>query len=177
MSLIVRWWPLPFWFQGAFLCICSWGCLFAFKNEKYVVFYLLARQGPASSIILLAWSFYYYHPPAVQGDLGSVSGLGRFPGGGHGNPLQCSCLENPHGQRSLVGYSPWGSQRDGHDWVTKPSTALLYRVSVPGEKLFSLGPIYLLPLHHLSLASVLMKDLKGSFSILCLTRICFLIWE
>ena len=25
-----------------------------------------------------------------------------------GNPLQYSCLENPHGQRSLVGYSPWG---------------------------------------------------------------------
>ena len=29
------------------------------------------------------------------GDLGSVSGLGRSPGGGHGNPLQYSCLENP----------------------------------------------------------------------------------
>ena len=28
------------------------------------------------------------------GDLGSISGLGRFPGGGHGNPLQYSCLEN-----------------------------------------------------------------------------------
>ena len=28
-------------------------------------------------------------------DLGSVSGLGRSPGGGHGNPLQYSCLENP----------------------------------------------------------------------------------
>ena len=27
--------------------------------------------------------------------------------GGYGNPLQYSCLENPHGQRSLVGYSPW----------------------------------------------------------------------
>ena len=33
-----------------------------------------------------------------------------LPGGGHGNPLQCSCLENPHGQRSLVGYSPRGRQ-------------------------------------------------------------------
>ena len=43
-----------------------------------------------------------------EGDLGSVPGLGRSPGGGHGNPLQYSCLENPHGQRSLVGYSPWG---------------------------------------------------------------------
>ena len=40
------------------------------------------------------------------GDLGSISGLGRSPGGGHGNPLQYSCLEDPHGRRSLVGYSP-----------------------------------------------------------------------
>ena len=42
------------------------------------------------------------------GDLGSIPGLGRSPGGGHGNPPQYSCLENLHGQRSLVGYSPWG---------------------------------------------------------------------
>ena len=28
-------------------------------------------------------------------DVGSISGLGRSPGGGHGNPLQYSCLENP----------------------------------------------------------------------------------
>ena len=41
------------------------------------------------------------------GDLGSIPGLGRSPGGGHGNPLQYSCLESPHGQRSLAGYSPW----------------------------------------------------------------------
>ena len=30
-------------------------------------------------------------------DVGSIPGLGRSPEGGHGNPLQCSCLENPHG--------------------------------------------------------------------------------
>jgi len=29
------------------------------------------------------------------GDMGSIPGLGRLPGGGHGNPLQYSCLENP----------------------------------------------------------------------------------
>ena len=29
------------------------------------------------------------------GDLGSIPGLGRFPGGGHGNPLQYSCQEDP----------------------------------------------------------------------------------
>ena len=40
------------------------------------------------------------------GGLGSIPGLGRSLGGGHGNPLQYSCLESPHGQRSLAGYSP-----------------------------------------------------------------------
>ena len=40
--------------------------------------------------------------------LGLIPGLGRFPGGGHSNPLQCACLENPHGQRSLVGCSLQG---------------------------------------------------------------------
>ena len=43
------------------------------------------------------------------GDLGLIPGLGRSPGGGHGNPLQYSCLENPHGQRSL------GFQTARHD--------------------------------------------------------------
>ena len=42
------------------------------------------------------------------GKLGLIPVLGRSPGGGNGNPLQYSCLENPHGHRSLVGYSPWG---------------------------------------------------------------------
>ena len=36
-----------------------------------------------------------------------ICGLGRSPEGGHDNPLQYSCL-NPYGQRSLVGYTPWG---------------------------------------------------------------------
>ena len=38
-------------------------------------------------------------------DVGSVPGLGRFPAEGNGNPLQYSCLEKSHGQRSLVGYN------------------------------------------------------------------------
>ena len=45
------------------------------------------------------------------GDPGSVPGSVRFPGEGHGNPLQYYCLKNPHGQRGLVGYSPQGFQR------------------------------------------------------------------
>ena len=45
-------------------------------------------------------------PACNEGDLGSIPGLGRSPGGEHGNPFQYSCLEKPRGQRSLVGYSP-----------------------------------------------------------------------
>ena len=39
------------------------------------------------------------------GDQGLIPGSGRSPGEGNGNSLQYSYLENPHGQRSLVGYS------------------------------------------------------------------------
>ena len=54
------------------------------------------------------------------GELGWIPGLGRSPGRGNGNPLQHSYLGNPHGQRSLVGYSPLGhkesdkSEQMGH---------------------------------------------------------------
>ena len=41
------------------------------------------------------------------GDVGLIPGSGRSSGEGNGNPLQYSCLENS-GQRSLMGYSPWG---------------------------------------------------------------------
>ena len=48
------------------------------------------------------------NPPASAEDVGSTSVLGRVPGEENGYPLQYSCLEISHGQRSLVGYSPWG---------------------------------------------------------------------
>ena len=46
------------------------------------------------------------------GDLGLIPRLGRSPGGGHGSQLQYFCLKNPHGQRSLAEYSPWGHRDD-----------------------------------------------------------------
>ena len=51
--------------------------------------------------------------PVNAGDLrgvGLIPGSGRYPGGGHDNPLQYSSLENPHGQRSLAGYDPYGGK-------------------------------------------------------------------
>ena len=55
------------------------------------------------------------------GDLSSIPGLDRSPGGGHGNPLQHSCLENSLGQKSLAGYSPWGPKEA--ETAEQPSTA------------------------------------------------------
>ena len=60
----------------------------------------------ASQVVLVV-----KNPPANEGDITdaeSTPGSERSPEGGHDNPLQYSCLENPHGQRSLVGYSPYG---------------------------------------------------------------------
>ena len=47
-----------------------------------------------------------------------IPNLGRSSGGGYGNPLQYSSLENPHGQRSLVGDSSWGPKELGTAEVT-----------------------------------------------------------
>ena len=58
-----------------------------------------------------------------MGDLGLVPGMGRFPGGGHGNPLQYSCLEIPSWIEEAGRLQSVGFQRVGHDWVTKHSTA------------------------------------------------------
>ena len=61
------------------------------------------------------------------GDLGSVPGLGRFPGKGNSNPLQYSCLENPMDGGAWFRLLSMGSQRVGHDWATSlfrsPSSA------------------------------------------------------
>ena len=56
--------------------------------------------------------------PADAGDTGdasSIPGSGRFPGGGHGNPLQYSCLENPMDRGDWGGLQSIGSPSVGHD--------------------------------------------------------------
>ena len=58
-----------------------------------------------------------------MGDLGSIPGLGRSLGGGHGNPLQYSGLKNPDGQRNLAVYSPCG--RKELDMTEQLSTDIL----------------------------------------------------
>ena len=70
------------------------------------------------------------NPPANAGNVGLTPGSTRSPGRGCGNPLQYSCLENPNGQRSLAGSSPWG-HTDSDTTATKTTTpSFLYRQSL-----------------------------------------------
>ena len=60
-----------------------------------------------------------------------------MPRGGRGNPLQYSCLENPHGQRSLAGYSPWGQKELA--MTERLSTALTFKSLIHFEFVFVYG--------------------------------------
>ena len=86
------------------------------------------------------------------GDLGLILGLGRSPGGRHGNPLQYTGLENP-----MVRGAWWatvhGVQRVGHDWVTDHSWEASLAASQQGNT--GLSPIttrsWILPISWMSL--------------------------
>ena len=54
------------------------------------------------------------------GNPGSIPGLERFPGGGHGNPLQYSCLENPMDRGTWQAIQSLGSQRVRYDCACTP---------------------------------------------------------
>ena len=79
-----------------------------------------------SALVGLPWSQMVKNPCNAR-DLGFIRGLGRSPGGRYGNPLQYSRLENPHGQRNLVGYSPQGHKEPdtAEQLGTEHSTALI----------------------------------------------------
>ena len=81
------------------MCVCTFRVII----HKYVCIYIYIWSFPGGSDCK--------EPVCSAGDLDSIPGLRRSPGGRHGNPLQCSCLENPHGQRSLAGCSPWGHKQ------------------------------------------------------------------
>ena len=69
------------------------------------------------------------------GDLGSIPGLGSSPGGGHDNPLQYSCLDNPHEQGSLMGYSSQGLTE--LDMTERLSKGTAHGYESGGQKIFA----------------------------------------
>ena len=80
------------------------------------------------------------------GDLGSISWPGRSPGEGNGNPLQSAFLPGKsHGQRSLVGCSPYGASRARRDLATKPPQQWVFCLHKSWFPL-SLAVIYFIPL-------------------------------
>ena len=78
-----------------------------------------------SSILGFPWWSDSKESTCNVGDLGLIPGLGRSPGGGHGNPLQYPWRENPWTEEP-GGLQSMGSQRVGHDWVSKHSTTLAH---------------------------------------------------
>ena len=84
----------------------------------------LVTKPPPWVYLGLLWWLIGKESACNAGDAGSILGLGRSPGGGHGSPLQYSCLENPHGQRSLVVYSSWGHKESDTTEATEHAHAV-----------------------------------------------------
>ena len=110
-----------------------------------------------------------------MGDLCSIPGFGRFPRGGHGH-LEVhghSCLENPHGQRSLARYRPQ-NHRVRHNRTTKHSTYLKKNLQMallliqiltfseqnPRRECYLL---YIIPEDHIYITSILSKNKSEIF--------------
>ena len=90
-------------------------CIFPFTIILYILF--LTIYLGASQVALAAKSL-PTNARDIRDEGSTLPGLRRSPGGGHGNPFQYSCLQNPHGQRSLEGYSPLGHKESDITEVT-----------------------------------------------------------
>ena len=66
------------------------------------------------------------NPSANAGDVSSIAGSGRSLGGGHGNALQCSCLENPRGRGAGLAAVHWVAQSQTR-LSDETTTQLTYR--------------------------------------------------
>ena len=76
----------------------------------------------------LPWWLNSKEPACHAGDTGSIPESGRCPGVENGSPLQYSCLEKSHGQRTLVGYSSWGHKTVRYNLATKHAHPIPYHL-------------------------------------------------
>ena len=117
------------WNTAMSTCVHLFEAAFMLQQQNWV--FAAEVNGPY-------WSFpggtVVKNPPASAGDTedaGSVPGLGRSPGGGHGNPFQYSCLENPMDrERTLVGWSPWSHKVL---WQTEQLNIHIYDLALQKE--------------------------------------------
>ena len=82
------------------------------------------------SKILSKWLSGNLNPPTNAGDLGLIARSGRSPRGGNGKPTPVFLPGKFHGQRSLVGYSPWDHKKVRHDLVTKQQESFKVEVGI-----------------------------------------------
>ena len=104
-----------------------------FKTQQILIECLACARAFQAALVVK-------NPPANAGDMGSIAGSGRSPGGGNGNLLQYSCLGNPRDRGALAGYSLWGSERVGNDLVTKIKN--LYLIYKNGSLNLIINPIH-----------------------------------
>ena len=154
--------PTPVFFPGEFhgqRSLASWfldclqfidvqrGKVNCPKSQSYLVMGLEFESRSVCIDLKLRLPLYIYHSAYTGfpggsdgkesacnvGDLGLIPGLGRPPREGHGNPLQHSCLENPHEKRGLADCSSRGHQkldtaeRQHSIQYSLPMQQLLYR--------------------------------------------------
>ena len=106
-------------------------CLFHFSENQQAPFPIVVLEQNNS----IGFSLFILHDAKIYSLASWNFFFPVFPGARNGNPLQYFCVGS-HGQRSQVGYSPWGHKRVGHNLGTKP------------PPLLSLGlPVELLSLH------------------------------
>ena len=90
--------PRPFWSGSNLLPETTFPCWAAFRADPIYLGFPGGSDGK--------------EPASSAGDTGSIRGSGRSPGEGHGDPLQCSCLEDSVGRRAWL--QPMGSHRVEH---------------------------------------------------------------
>ena len=99
-----KWQPTPVFFPGESQGWGAWwGAIYGVAQSRTQLKWLSSSSGSGSVVNNL---------PAKARDMGSIPGWRKYPGEGNGNLLQYSPGKS-NGQRSLVGYSPWG-----HNLVT-----------------------------------------------------------
>ena len=89
-------------------------------DQKILLMYFFPNWQQVQTIQGLPWWLSGEESACQEGYVGSIPGVGRTLGKGNGNPLTPVFLpEKSHGQRSLVGYSPWGHKTVRHNTATK----------------------------------------------------------
>ena len=117
-SFFQVWWKNNWLWMGNFLRGSTPG---HYENSHLKLTTALWRGFPGGSVIK--------NSPVNAGDACLTPGWGRSPGKGNVNPLEYSCLEIPHGQRSLVGCSPRGHKRVWHGLATKQQLPFMWAPS------------------------------------------------